>query len=75
MNVQINYSDKVIRYVKNNNIIEEVTEFLSLKACLEILEHKKRGSVYTGNNNIDIELSIINDGDNFIIYIDDIYKK
>ena len=72
MNIQFNYSDKVIRYVKDNNIVSEVTEFLSLKSCLEILENKKSGYVYTGNKDIDIILSIINDGDTYIIYIDDI---
>ena len=58
MNIQFNYSDKVIRYIKDNNIVSEVTEFLSLKSCLEILENKKSGCVYTGNKDIDIIITM-----------------
>lgn len=75
MNIKINYPDKIIRYVKENNIFEEVNKFISLEACLNILESKKNGCVYTGNRNIDIILSISNEEDTYTINVDDVYMN
>ena len=78
--IQMNYSDEAIKFAKDNNVVKEVSNFLNMEECLDIAQkskevNKKKSFCVTGDKKINIDLEVINDGDNFIIYIDDIYMR